>query len=393
MRNVHRTAAVLLGLLLVACGTVHAAVREVRVDDDAGLRRALADARPGARILVAPGKYKPGVYLRGLRGTAEESIVIEAADPKNRPIFEGGVVALHVSGCDHLTLRNLVIRGQTNNGLNIDDGGKADSPSRHITLKGLHVAEVGPKGNRDGIKLSGIEDLVVRDCTVEGWGGQAIDMVGCHRGLVEGCTFRGKPDFTQDSGVQAKGGSADITVRDCTFINAGQRGVNLGGSTAMKVFRPLGAKYEAKGITVEGCRFVGSLSPIAFVGVDGAVVRYNTIYRPERWVVRILQETTEPDFVPSRNGRFERNLVVYQRARVRSVVNVGGKTEPESFRFRENFWFCEDEPGRSRAELPTPEEGGVYGTDPGVKVDGEGVPLEPAAGAAKAYGASALPKK
>jgi hypothetical protein len=89
-------------------------------------------------------------------------------------------------------------------------------------------------------------------------------------------------------------------VRNCTFINAGQRGVNLGGSTAMKVFRPLGAKYEAKDITVEGCRFVGSLSPVAFVGVDGAVVRYNTIYQPERWVVRILQETTEADFVPSR---------------------------------------------------------------------------------------------
>jgi hypothetical protein len=93
------------------------------------------------------------------------------------------------------------------------------------------------------------------------------------------------------------------------------------------------------------------------------------------------------------NGRFERNLIVYQRARVQSVVNVGGKTEPESFRFRENFWFCEDEPGRSRPQLPTPEEGGVYGTDPGLKLDGDGVPSDPSSGAAKAYGAGALPKK
>ena len=393
MKNGRPTTLILLALLLVNCGTTHAAAREVRVADDAGLRKALAEARPGVRILLAPGKYKPGVYVSGLRGTAEEPIVIEAADPKDKPVFEGGAVALHVSGCDRLTLRNLSIRGQTNNGLNIDDGGKADSPSRHIVLEGLHVAEVGPKGNRDGMKLSGLDDLVVRDCTVEGWGGQAIDMVGCHRGLIERCTFRGKPGFTQDSGVQAKGGSADITVRGCTFINAGQRGVNLGGSTAMKVFRPLGAKYEAKDITVEGCRFVGSLSPVAFVGVDGADVRYNTIYRPERWVVRILQETTEPDFVPSRNGRFERNLIVFQRARVQSVVNVGGKTEPGSFRFRENFWFCEDDPGRSRPQLPTPEEGGVHGTDPGLKIGADGAPSDPSSSAAKAHGAGALPKK
>ena len=81
-------------------------------------------------------------------------------------------------------------------------------------------------------------------------------------------------------------------------------------------------------------------------------------------MVRILQETTEPDFVPSRNGRFERNLIVYQRARVQSVVNVGGKTEPESFRFRENFWFCEDDPARSKPNLPSAETDGTYGVPP-----------------------------
>ena len=161
-------------------------------------------------------------------------------------------------------------------------------------------------------------------CTVEGWGGQGIDMVGCHRALIEGCTFRGKPGFGQQIAVQAKGGSSDVTVRRCTFLNVGQRGVNLGGSTGPKVFRPQGARYEAKDITVEGCRFVGGMAPVAFVGVDGATVRYNTIYRPEKWVVRILQENTADGMVPSRNGRFERNLIVFRAGTgARSAVNVG----------------------------------------------------------------------
>jgi hypothetical protein len=140
-------------------------------------------------------------------------------------------------------------------------------------------------------------------------------MVGCHRGLIEGCRFLGREGFSQATGPQTKGGSSEIVIRRCLFVDAGQRAVNLGGSTGMAYFRPPGARYEARDITVEGCVFVGSQAPIAFVGVDGATVRYNTIYRPSRWVMRILQETTEPGFPPCRNGRFEHNLIVFRAAR------------------------------------------------------------------------------
>ena len=87
---------------------------------------------------------------------------------------------------------------------------------------------------------------------------------------------------------------------------------NIGGSTELQFFRPPlkpgEAHWEAKHIRVEGNTFIGGGAAVAFVGVDGAVVRYNTIYHPDRWVIRILQETTEPGFVACRNGRFERNL-------------------------------------------------------------------------------------
>ena len=102
--------------------------------------------------------------------------------------------------------------------------------------------------------------------------------------------------------MQAKGGSADILVRACRFEHAGQRAVNLGGSTGLPFFRPEPQGFEARDITVEDCSFVGSLAPVAFVGVDGAVVRHNTIYRPRRWAFRILQETRGPDSCPAATG-------------------------------------------------------------------------------------------
>ena len=109
------------------------------------------------------------------------------------------------------------------------------------------VRDIGPTGNRDGIKLSGVDDFRVEGCTVERWGsgGSGIDMVGCHRGEIVGCTFR-HGDTTGDSGVQAKGGSRDVVIRRCRFEHAGQRAVNLGGSTGLAFFRPKPEGYEAR---------------------------------------------------------------------------------------------------------------------------------------------------
>lgn len=214
--------------------------------------------------------------------------------------------------------------------------------------------------------MSGVNDFVIKDCTVERWGdsGSAIDMVGCHNGNIESCQFRYRSDIF-GNGVQTKGGSADIGILKCLFENAGGRAVNLGGSTGRDYFRPHNANYEAKNITVEDCKFIGSMSPIAFVGVDGATVRYNTIYRPTRWVIRILQESQGADFVPCRNGVFSNNIVAFRSNEARTIVNVGSGTSPKTFQFAENHWYRIDNPQRSdRLSLPTAEMNGSYGKNP-----------------------------
>ena len=183
----------------------------VTVADTDGLRRALADAVPGTTIRIAPGTYRGGLSARGLRGEPGRPIVLAAADPERPPVFEGGDSGLHLSDPAHVELHDLVVAGVRGNGINIDDGGSPDTPAHHVVLRGLVVRDIGPAGNRDGIKLSGVDDFRVEGCTVERWGdrGSGIDMVGCHRGEVAGCTFR-HGDRQGDNGVQAKGGSSEI---------------------------------------------------------------------------------------------------------------------------------------------------------------------------------------
>ncbi|MCP5056789.1 MAG: hypothetical protein GY937_08715 [bacterium] len=159
-----------------------------------------------------------------------------------------------------------------------------------------------------------------------------------------------------------------IVIRSCRFDRAGSRAVNLGGSTGLTWFRPTDAAYEARNLTVEGCRFSESETFIAFVGVDGAIVRQNTFHRPRWWVFRILQESVAERFVPCRNGRIERNLIVFAQSELHRFVNVGPNTAPETFVFQQNAWFATDAAGPEdhRPTLPTREKDGRYGDDPGL---------------------------
>lgn len=319
-------------------------IRSVRTNEE--LRAALAGLTAGAEIAIAPGEYQGGIWLTDVSGTAGAPIVIRGADPAAPPMFTGGgSEAWHLSDCNHLVLRDLAVRGYSGNGVNADDGGSFDTPSVGIRMEHLTIESTGPEGNHDALKLSGLDHFTIRGCAFRGWGGSAVDMVGCHDGLIEGCSFEGQAGFSQSSGVQMKGGSARVTLRGCRFEQAGARAVNLGGSTGLQYFRPPGAGYEAAEILVEGCSFRGSEAPIAFVGAIGCAVRGNRFEYPEKWLLRILQESAGPEFAPCQGGVFEGNRIVFDE-RVRVFVNVGPGTLPDSFVYRGNTWVETDAAGR-----------------------------------------------
>ncbi|GIV18458.1 MAG: hypothetical protein KatS3mg023_0209 [Armatimonadota bacterium] len=388
-----KTSYILLMFMLVASGT---AAQVTRVHNVSQLRQAIRNARPGDTILLASGEYEGGLFFENVHGAPGKPIVIAGEKPDNPPVIRGGGECLHLSKVSHIEIRHLVLAGARYNGLNIDDGGHYDSPAHHIVLQGITVRDIGPEGNCDGIKLSGVTDFRVEGCTVERWGdgGQGIDMVGCHRGLIAGCTLR----FVDDKGygVQAKGGCTGITVRRCRFEHAGARAMQIGGSTGLQFFRPPlktgGEHAEARNITVEGCTFIGSTAAVSFVGVNGATVRFNTIYRPKRWAIRILQETRAEGFVPCRNGRFTDNLIVFRSDEwFEGGVNIGPFTAPDTFTFARNWWYCEDAPERSKPTLPTPEREGVYGVNPRLRAPEKGDLAVETGSAAQRVGAHALP--
>lgn len=383
-------ASLALAVLASSAAPDGASQRRVLVRTSAELSAALTTSSPGTTIALAPGVYESGIFLRSLSGTARAPITIEAADPDDRPVVRGGDTGIQMSDVAHVILRRVVVEGARWNGINIDDGETIGTPSHHVTLSEITVRDIRDGGGvTAGIKLSGVQDFVVEDSRVESWGGgSAITVIGGHRGVIRRSTFRHRDDAGA-TGLQIKGGSTDIVVRENRFEHAGLRAVQIGGTTDRRFFRPQPpAPYEAAACTIEHNVFVGSEAVVAFVTADGSVFRHNTIYRPRKWLLRILQETSDPAFVRSRRGELSRNVIYFHGDDFPiGAVNVGAGTEAGSFRFVDNWWFRADRPNASRQALPSQEIGGVYGRDPRFADADDGDFRHAADSAATGYGA------
>lgn len=327
---------------------------EVKSPDE--LRGAIGKLAKGDVLKIGPGDYPGGHHVSGI-----EDLTVEALDAKAPPHFKAGKQAWHFSRCAGLKLRHLRCSGQSANGINLDDGGKREEPVKGVVLEGLEVSEIGPKGNFDAIKCSGLQGLQIKGCKISGWGGQAIDLVGCADVMIEGCSFTGKEGYSQHTGPQFKGGCRNVTLTNCVFKNAGERPIQAGGSTGVDYFRPPGVKYEAKDVFIRGNRIEGGMCAAAFTGVDGAEFTQNVIVNPEKWIFRILQETKEEGFASCRNVKIEANEIRFLREKVGVEINIGGGTQPETFRFANNRWIATDRPERSKPKLPVEERDGKYG--------------------------------
>jgi hypothetical protein len=325
--------------------------------------QACRNAGPGDTVSIGPGTYRGTFWIENMQGTAERPIVIRGED-RATVIFDGGSESLHLSDCAWMIIENVTVRGQTGNGMNIDDAGTMATPAHHITVRDVTFTTMGAAGNNDFLKLSGLEDFTIERCSFANGaaGGSGIDMVGCHHGMIRENSFTAMGS----NAIQAKGGTQDIEIRANTFIDCGQRAVNLGGSTGLEFFRPIDAPFEAADLRVYANLFVGGVTPIAYVGSVNVDVANNTIVRPTTWVFRVLQETVEPRerFEACGRNLFRNNLIVYGNG-LRSHVNIGGNTAPETFTVRNNLWYNIDAPSSSRPNLGVMvESGGLYGVDP-----------------------------
>lgn len=323
-------------------------------------RSACLAARPGDTVLIYPGTYSGGYFIENLKGTSRARITIKGTDATT-VVFSGSSEALHFIEAEYVNLMNITVTRQTGNGINMDDGGTYETPSKHILIQGVIFKDMNATGNNDMLKLSGIDSFEIRNCTLANGstGGSGIDMVGCHWGYIHHNSFLNQGS----NSIQAKGGSHNIIIEANKFTSGGARTLNLGGSTGQAFFRPLGVNYEAKDIRVNCNFFQGSDAPIAYVGSRNVVVSNNTFVSPGKWIFRILQESSDTNFYQSSANNTFRNNIIFVTG-VNPTVNIGPNTSPGTYKIENNLWFSQVDANWRGPTLPVTESNPITGRNP-----------------------------
>jgi len=374
------TALACAALLAAAAGL---SAGQVEVNSTEALKRALRQAAPGTRIVLAGGTYKGGLWAEKVNGTPGAPVVIAAKDPARPPIFRGGRMGFEMARCSYVVLDGLVAERAELNNIQFWN-------SHHVVLKNCRSRNVAGGGNCDGIKLTAVADFLLHGCTVEKWGaeGSAVDMVACARGLIMKCRFS-YPDLKGQTAncIQPKCGAFDIGIYKCRFEDASLRAVQFGGGIGpgrvnrYDYFGKLKQTgYSGVDMAAMGNVIASGGAAVAYVSCANCTFQYNTIVNPAKYVIRILFEGGAE---PTARNSFARNLIVH--GKLEGVINAGSKTRPESFTFAENYWFSRLRPESSIPALPAKETRPAGGKDPRLGEDFRPAPDGPAA----AYGAHA----
>ena len=103
--------------------------------DFPNLESVASSVQPGDTLLLLDQVFSDGSqFLENLNGTIDAPIVIIAETPY-QSIFRGGTEAIHLINCSYIEINGIVVEQQSGNGINIDDGGDYDTPSKHITIR------------------------------------------------------------------------------------------------------------------------------------------------------------------------------------------------------------------------------------------------------------------
>src|SRR5262245_27377946 len=397
-----------LGAVLALVGCPCAVATQLPVKPGSDWAALATRVKPGDEIILMPSKHRDATF-ESLMGTADRPITIRGADPQSPPLIEARLEGLRIKRAAHLVIKDLQIVGGTVSGMTLGDrpssdpagGALADPGNQHTTsdelqslgniaITNVSIKRVGPRGQRHGLSLTGLVNVRLDGCLIEGWGGSGIEIVACRDVSILRCTLRGLHDHGQVHGMRARAGTDRVQIESCIIEHAGERSVSMGGASELGEFRslpekPEGKLFEASRINVERCVIIGSRCPIVFVNADDCLVRNNTIIRPRKCVMALLAEQQDPRFTPGVRNVFGLNLIYWEPGDVDRFAEVRSREAAATFLMEENLWWSgEDEQKMNRlGPLPgktlSPQ---TMDVDPQLQQD-----TKPANPAAKAFGA------
>lgn len=280
------------------------------------LEEAVADARPGDRIVLQAGIHvMSGNLTIDASGTATNWIRIVAATGTTPIIDLNGAGELRIGG-SYISLEGVDIRNGGGNNLHIAPG-TTDVHHIHVSDTTIRDLAWGPgaaiKINRNNSADAGVGTICLEGNDVsESIDNAIIDGVGVDGAVITGNDIH--DNQAGSHGIFFKGGSADIVIEGNVVRGIrGNAALQLGGNTGASFWNPDHPEWEGVNQTARNNLIADcDDSAVEIRGVDGAYVYNNTIVTQTSFAIFRLQTGNDASGGTSGNDNvhISNNLVI-----------------------------------------------------------------------------------
>jgi len=353
-----------LCVLLITLGAGSAEATQHLVSPGESWQRIAARLDAGDEVLLRPGRHV-GAMLEDCHGEPSRPIVIRSLDPQRPAVIDAENYGLRLRGCSHVHIKDLAIENAKVAGIAIESasaGGDEDTtpPSLGFELTNVAVRDTGPSGARHGIALRDIQDVQLRDVTVTGWGGSAIEAVGVRGLVVQRSTLRGKDGFTQQAGIRLRAGTERVEIAESLLDECGAEAIVVGGASKAAEFPahlpPLGedGRDEASSVLVQQTVIVGPQCALSVIHGSSVRLESCTIVRPRRYVVSIRDEPSPVKRRATRDVVLGSCIVTWIPGDLSLPAHIPDPADQQALNLEENLWWCSGWDEESVRLLPWP---------------------------------------
>lgn len=324
-------------LFLIAClmGTKHRASASQRhyARDLSGIQQAVRQSAPGDEILLLPNIYRSGMEIDGLRGTADQPIIIRSALSERPATILGGI---RLRRCSYVKLIALQLEQADQAAITLEG---FPHPCKEIIVS-HSVLSLSP--GRVGILAKNTESVTIQQCYFkQGAGATAVDLRAISKAKILECQG--------ETGEFGKGIVLDVGCQQIEVLHNRFRGSY---SPLIRIIQ--GDKIHNGRSDVIKSQLTQILiannwitRPATCIQVEAPCVldcAHNVIYQPQGYIFSFNIGPHHEE--SSLEGVWRNNILVWRDEELSDWIEPG-ETWPESLRLQKNVWFCQDVPGRA----------------------------------------------
>jgi hypothetical protein len=377
-------------VVLCAAASIGASATQHLVAPGEDWSRLASRVKPGDEIILMPGRHKPASFT-DLRGEANRPIIIRSVTPDAPAVIVADSAGVEFIRPFAVILQDVQITAGTRTGIRATDGHMGeevagDPYQSGFRIRRVTISRIGPEATSDAIRIWGLADVQVDQLTVHGWGGAAVEIVGCREVTIERSRFLGDADFEQVSGVEVRGGSQAVSVIDCVFRDCGEASIALGGHSARREFRPSlpeapdtkRPRFEASRVQVDRCEVVGGRTSFSLIGAQHVVINACTIVNPGASLFRFGATDPNAPVSPNDHVTLDANLLTWKPATLQALFAADDTARPATLNITDNLWWSPGESAQLADRFPVePALPQTLDVDP--RLDREYRPTDPAA--------------